>query len=142
MPPMERPNARRFLAAILLVSTMGLAWGCNASASSPEQAFRSFVGKLQAGDVDGAWDLLSRDSQDELSRIVHERSVESGGAIPDDPKRVILQDASLTRPIDEVEVEALEGDRAILTVRSGGETMPVQMVREEGRWKVALIDVR
>lgn len=136
---MARPSPRRPFALLSVV----LALACNASsASSPEGAFRDFVAKLQAGDVDAAWELLSRDSRDELSRIVHERSVESGGAIPDDPKRVILGDASLTRPIDAVEVSERHDDRAILSVRSGGETMPVQMVREGGRWKVALVDVR
>lgn len=116
--------------------------GCTASADSPDRAFRTFVAHLQAGEVDQAWELLSERSQDELSRMVHERSVESGGAIPDDPKRVALGDAELARPIDAIEIESQTEDRATLIVKSGDESMPVQMVREGGKWKVALVDER
>lgn len=131
----------RSLSTIFLLP-LALALGCSASPETPDQTFRSFVAHLQAGEVDAAWDLLSEKSQDELSRIVHERSVESEGAIPDDPKQVALGDAELARPIDSIEVESQTEDRATLLVRSGEESMPVQMVRENGKWKVALVDAR
>lgn len=131
---------RPILAIPFLLALAGL--GCSATSDTPDRAFRSFVAHLQAGEVDEAWELLSQRSQDELTRIVHERSVESGGAIPDDPKRVALGDAELARPIDAIEVQSQTEDRATLIVRSGDETMPVQMVRENGKWKVALVDAR
>ncbi|HLV59988.1 MAG TPA: hypothetical protein VKY51_01145 [Fredinandcohnia sp.] len=127
--------------AIPLVFALALL-GCSATADTPDRAFRAFVTHLQAGEVDEAWELLSRRSQDELTRIVHERSVASEGAIPDDPKRVALGDAELARPIDAVEIQSQTEDRATLLVRSGEETMPVQMVRENGKWKVELVDAR
>jgi len=125
----------------LIVLALALA-ACQSTTDSPDRAFRAFVAHVQAGEVDAAWELLSRRSQDELSRIVHERSVESGGAIPDDPRRVALGDAELARPIDEITIQSQTEDRATLLVRSGDQTMPVQMVREGGRWKVALVDER
>jgi len=73
---------------------------------------------------------------------VHERSVESGGVIPDDPRRVALGDVELARPIDEITIQSQTEDRATLLVRSGDQTIPVQMVREDGKWKVALVDER
>lgn len=124
----------------ILLALLTLA--CSANADSPDRAFRTFVSHIQAGEVDEAWELLSARSQDELSRMVHERSVESGGAIPDDPKRVALGDVELARPIDAIEIESQSEDRATLLVTSGEETMPVQMVRENGKWKVALVDGR
>lgn len=122
----------------LLLFALPLLFSCQAADASPDKAFRTFVARLQQGDVDGAWDLLSKGSQDELSAIVHQKSKESGGAIPDDPKRVILGDATLARPIDAIEVQSRSDDRATLLVRSGEESQPVQMVREGGRWKVDL----
>jgi len=131
----------RIYTRLLFILTLALV-GCTSASDAPDRAFRAFVAHLQAGEVDAAWELLSQRSQDELSRMVHERSVESGGVIPDDPKRVALGDVELARPIDEITVESQAEDRATLRVRSGDETMPVQMVREGGKWKVALVDGR
>src|SRR5690554_6418296 len=131
----------RVLSTTLIVLTLFFA-SCQSATDSPERAFRAFVAHVQAGKVDAAWELLSRRSQDELSRIVHERSVESGGVIPDDPRRVALGDVELARPIDEITSQSQTEDRATLLVRSGDQTIPVQMVREDGKWKVALVDER
>ena len=130
----------RSLARFFFLALVAL--GCSTNPDTPDRAFRAFVAHLQAGEVDEAWELLSERSQDELSRMVHERSVESGGAIPDDPKRVARGDVELARPIDSVEVQSQTEDRATLLVKSGEESMPVQMVREKGKWKVALVDER
>lgn len=124
---------RILLAGLLSVLLLGAS-----PASSPEETFRHFVDKVRAGDVDAAWQLLSKRSQERLTELVRQHSAASEGKIPNDPKRVGLGHADLVRPIDQIERLGAEGDRVTIRVRSEGESQEVILLREDGAWKVEL----
>lgn len=133
-----RTSLRRALALLALAVAASLA-GCAKPTDDPAKAFRLFVDRVQAQDTDGAWELLSRDSQGALTDLVKRRSAESGGAIPADPKEAVFGSAALARPIEKVEVAEASDRRAILNVtHPGGESQQVTMVREEGGWRLDL----
>ncbi|AKU90205.1 hypothetical protein AKJ08_0592 [Vulgatibacter incomptus] len=121
-------------ATLLLV----LLASCDSPSSTPEKAFRTFVEKVQARDVEGAWDLLSLGTQQDLTTLIEQRAKATGGAIPSDPRVAVLGSASLAHPIDDLKEIAKSDDKAALEVTSGGETRRVHMVREKGGWRVDL----
>jgi hypothetical protein len=113
--------------------------GCQKPTDDPARAFRLFVDRVQAGDTDGAWDLLSRESQEQLTDLVKRRAAGSEGAIPEDPKEALFGSATLARPIEAVEVVKADERRAVLVVtHPGGERQEVVMVREEDGWRLSL----
>ena len=125
--------------AALLLAFAAVAAGCPAPPDDPARAFRLFVDRVQAGDTDGAWELLSRDSQEALTDLVKRRSAASGGAIPADPKQALFGSATLARPIEAVEVKQAGEKRAVLAVRHpGGESQDITMVREADGWRLEL----
>jgi hypothetical protein len=99
--------------------------------------FRRFVSGVQAGDVDGAWALLSRPTQTALTRYVdHQR--ELGAKLPEDPRRALLGDAKLAQPIDALTVKEPGQQRTVLSVTAGGVTQDVTMIQEDGAWRISL----
>lgn len=107
--------------------------------ATPEGAFRTFVERVQSGDVDAAWALLSERTRTQLEALVRSRSAESGGAIPSDPKQAILGSASLARSIDRIDRKKDGKDAVTLLVVSGEEEQEVRMVREGNGWRVDLV---
>jgi hypothetical protein len=101
--------------------------------------FRRFVAGVQAGDVDGAWALLSRTTQEALTSYV-ENQREQGAQLPADPKRALLGDARLAQPIESLSVKSPGEERTVLTVTAGGVTQDVTMVREDGAWRISLTE--
>lgn len=124
---------RIFFASLLSVLLLAAA-----PSSSPEDTFRHFVDKVRAGDVDAAWKLLSKRSQDRLTELVRQHSAASEGKVPNDPKQVGLGHADLVRPIDRIERLAEEGDRVTIRVVSEGDSQEVVLLREDGAWRVEL----
>lgn len=132
----HRPFVRS--AAAFLLACLAFA-GCAKPTDDPAKTFRLFVERVQGGDTDGAWDLLSRDTRGALTDLVARRSAASGGAIPADPKQAVFGSATLARPIATVEVQEAGESRAVLRVtHPGGESQEVTMVREEGGWRLDL----
>ena len=109
---------RRLLALPSLGILLLLA-GCSAG-DDPARAFQLFVANVQERKLDAAWDLLSRPSQEQLAELVRLRAEASGGAIENDPKKVLFGNAELARPVEKVAVKSQEGDRAVLTVTHVG----------------------
>jgi hypothetical protein len=124
---------RLSLALLLLLSA------CPPSQSGPEAVFRRFVTGVQNGDVDGAWSLLSHGTQEALTSYVqHQR--ELGAKVPDDPRQAVLGDAKLAQPIEDLTVKQAGEERTVLSVKAGGVTNDVTMVKEDGAWRISLTE--
>ncbi|WP_373044657.1 hypothetical protein [Vulgatibacter sp.] len=126
---------RNLLLALALAAAAATA-ACSENTSDPEATFRLFVEKVQQRDADAAWELLAPATRERFTKLVQERSEASGGALPDDPKQVILGGAQLARPLEKIEVVEEQAETATLLVTAGGETDRVRMVRTGEGWRV------
>jgi hypothetical protein len=132
-PPMKRLLALGLALGLLLLA------GCTPSDDDPARAFQIFLADVQEGKADAAWALHSADTQAELTELIRQRSEESKGAIPNDPKKVLFGNAELAKPVERVEVKSREGAAAVLTVTHvGGGTQDIPMVKEPTGWKLRI----
>lgn len=133
-------TARTLSRRITLILGLALALaGCRKPGDDPARAFRLFLDKVQIGDANGAWELLSKESQEELTELVKRRAAGSAGAIPADPKEALFGSATLAKPVEKIEVVKVDDHNAHLVVRhEGGGMEEVVMVREEGGWRLTL----
>ncbi len=127
---------RKFLPIALAL--LGGAASCHGE--TPDDAFRGFVAAILAHRQDDAWAHLSAASQAAMKAARdNAAALAPKGTVPDDPKALLFgEDVGLARPIDKIEVVSQSGSRARLSVEAGGEKHEVQMVREDGRWKLDL----
>jgi hypothetical protein len=128
-------TSRRF-PLIPLIPVLLLA-GCKGQ-RTPEEAYRSFAGALALRDAEKAFSMLSHPSQEAVRRLAEEASKESGGAVPPDPKRMLVSGDPAAKAIKSLKVEREAGGEAVLSVDDGSGARPVKMVRERFRWKVSL----
>ncbi len=124
------------------LATLALAVASTACSRDPgpEAAYRSLVKAVAERDADGAWSLLSRDSQKRLDALAREAAARAPGVVPPSGRQLLLGDAALaSRPLELVEVASQEGDHAVLRVKEEGRPpREVSLVRQAGGWRVEL----
>ncbi|MBN1770407.1 MAG: hypothetical protein JXB32_04030 [Deltaproteobacteria bacterium] len=139
-----RTSAATLALAVLLAST---AAGCRArrdACGDPVVVARAFVERLEGGDTERAFELLSRAARDELTRRAAEASRTMGQEVA--PAELLVPERSvLVRP-EWLALRSIDGDEAWIDVRPA-EDVGVQhrgpwsvqrLVREDGCWRVDL----
>lgn len=98
---------------------------------TPSQTYDLFHTEVIARRTEGAYVYLSQRSRDRLSEVALAMSVTDAQTLIDG----LLKDPSFAAfaPEESVAKEAIEGDKAVVTTRSG---LPVNMVREKGTWRI------
>jgi hypothetical protein len=137
-----RAAAPVILCVMRRLATLALAVASTACSRDPgpEAAYRSLVKAVAERDADGAWSLLSRDSQKRLDALAREAAARAPGVVPPSGRPLLLGDAALaSRPLELVEVASQEGDHAVLRVKEEGRPpREVSLVRQAGGWRVEL----
>lgn len=108
---------------------------------TPVEAFRSFQASLKRGDGKAAWEALSRDSRGRLEARMREVAAASGGVVPEDAAGAALASGFKFEPADEVTVKEQRDDTAVLRVKAKSGEREQRMVREEGKWRLDLLNV-
>lgn len=138
LPAMLARLARPSTAAALLVL---LAVGCRRP-EGPADRYRVFAAAARAGDADTVWSMLSERSRamlDERAKEVAARA--APGVLPSSGRELVLGDlAPRAGRIAQVTVLRESRDAALVAVQLEGASgkEEVQMVREDGRWRVVL----
>jgi hypothetical protein len=117
-----------------------LATGGACRGEGPAEAFLKFAEALSERDAEAAWAALASESRRQIEEQAAELERLSGGTSRRDPRELLLATAlHAKRSKRAVTVGKAEGERAVLKVglEAGGED-EVTMVREEGKWRVAL----
>lgn len=145
----SRPRRRSVLAAFaVLLASAVLASGCRAEPddSTPEGALVLFLEAMDQSDwnqhaLEDAYGLLSKDAREALA--ARARRAESLAGRSFEPWEMIAQGRFRLRFAPREPdglVARVHGDRATVVVRgeADGQRAEVPMVREGGRWRVAL----
>jgi len=82
--------------------------------------------------------LLSEASREKLTQLAKQASAATGGAVPPDPKRMIVSGDANAKSIREVKLVSQTGNSAVISLDDGSGPKEVKMVRESFRWKVSL----
>jgi hypothetical protein len=126
---MRHTLAYRWLPALVL---LGLVTGPGCG-RPPEDAFRGLAAAARAGDPEGLLAGLTKRSRVFVRGVL--------AAAPE--ARPLLAPAALPGDVTVIEVTVGDaGDRADLLVRgtAGGPPVPVVMLREDGEWRVDLVE--
>lgn len=130
---------------LLLSVLCFLALGCRPAESRPEDVLESFLQEVSFGRAEAAWRRLSERSREALVER-HRALAEAAGEAVDpspDPADVLSSTLGLTvlSPAESVVVVSPPGDVVTLRVSvEGGRSAEVRMVREDGSWRVDLVD--
>lgn len=124
---------RRILWAVFLV-----VGGCQpARPSGPEAAYRAFEDAVTHQNAAGAWALLSASSQRGIEARVKAASEAFPGQIAPEPSSVLIQSGVRT-VAGAVTVKSHDGRHAVLEIALDSGRRDVEMVEENGQWRVAL----
>ena len=128
------------LAAALAAALASLALACPRRDPPPEAAYRAFVRAAAEHDAEGAWALLSADTQAWLEARARNAAAAAPGAVPATARQFLLGDAALAvRPLASTLLLRESADRAVVEVTvQGGDKQQVELVREGGGWKVRI----
>ncbi len=133
---------RSVVSSLRLFPVLLLTLGCQKPQfDTPEQAYSSFALLLQRGDLQGAYDALSKGSKDLIEARARALSEASGGAVHDEPATLAFATGVKPLPLTEVKLVRQEGDQAVVAVTSGGQTREQSLVREQHRWCVDLSQI-
>ncbi len=115
---------------------------CLASCGSPQEAVVQFHRALAHGDGAEALKRLSADTRAALAQRAKQVSDATGGAVSADPAAMIAQGPAALYPgpanASEVTVVEVQGLRAKVRAPVAGAPTEVELVREGGRWHLAL----
>lgn len=113
--------------------------------SPPNEVAAQFHDALYRGDGAKAFSLLSRSTQERLKEIAKKAHDMSGGTVPNDPTLMIVHgDSSMyptptaTQKVVRASVLSTEGPHAKVKVRIGEADHEMDLVKENGRWRVDL----
>ena len=129
-----RPSVKMPWLVALLLLALG---GCD-RASTPQDAYRYFHQQVRKGELQKAWGVLSKPTQDALTERARAVSEASGGTEKPEPLNLFFADVPPPPDVTEVSLVREEGNEATVLVRSPGGDHEVRMVREPSGWKVDL----
>lgn len=144
---------KKFLVLAVLVAFSLTMIGCGGG--GPKASFMDFVNAVKAKDAEKSWNLMSKATQDsfnamfEMVKGLAAMSPEGAKQIEGVTdgkgfwKKVITESEAaggpdLSKEFANVSVtnEAVNGDKATLTVKKGDKEDKVEMIKEGGNWKV------
>lgn len=130
--------ARSSVAAALLAL---LAVACRRP-EGPADRYRVFAAAVRAGDADTVWSMLSERSREMLDERAKEVAARAApGVLPSSGRELVLGDlAPSAGRIAQVTVlrESRDAARVAVQLEGASDKEEVQMVREDGRWRVVL----
>jgi hypothetical protein len=138
-------HGRRTLAAAAsLIAAVALALamagrGCRMGSDGPDAAVQGMIQAARAGDRSAVFDRLSRATQ----RALEERARAATDLVGSSVRYTALELVSIGASDDEpaprrVRVVSEKGDRAVVEVTSAAGTGRIDVVREDGAWRVHL----
>jgi hypothetical protein len=140
---------KKFLATAVLVAFAVTMIGCGGG--GPKASFNDFVAAIKAKDAEKSWNLLSKGTQDSFNKMYDmikglaamspEGAKELEGVTDGKSfwKKAITEgdkNGDMVKEFENVSVtkEEVNGDKAILTVKSGDKEEKINMVKEGGKW--------
>ena len=121
------------MAVVCVAAIAFVPLGCGADGESPEEAeaaLTAYLSALREGDAEGVCDLIAEATIADLGSATScERVFESGFSLG--------REHGSKLPEFEIEAVAVDGDSATATLVSAGADQEVELVREEGEWKLA-----
>ena len=130
---------RRLLVPVLVALSLSLV-ACR-SQEGPAQRYRRFAELARAGKAEEAWAMLSSRSRARLEAQAKELAAHApAGVLPTSGPELLLGDLSATAPrVKSVAMVRESRDAAVVAVQEeGGRKGEVQLVREDGAWRVVL----
>ncbi len=113
--------------------------GCNRPRfGTPQDAYTSFHRLVKRGELQQAWGVLSKPTQDALAQRAKVVGEASGGEEKPEPMALFFANVPPPPDVTEVSLVREEGDEATVLVRAAGSSHEVRMVREPSGWKVDL----
>ncbi len=132
---------RRVAGVVALLAVGVMLVGCGGGgASTPQAAFDGMIAAAKSGNKD-AWlasfDKETKEAITELEKLAKEMGTKQAGEKGENP-------GDLMKEMKEAKGANLkvEGDKATMDVTMGGETQPVQFVKEGGAWKVSIPELK
>jgi hypothetical protein len=115
--------------------------GCHAQ-QSPDDTFRAFTLAVISHQIDAAWELISKDSQEAMTQATAAAVARAPkGSIPSDPKSFLFgEDVQLARPVRDIKVLDQNDKLAHLEIATDDGKHNVTLVRENGGWKLDLTE--
>lgn len=107
-------------------------------AQTPESAYRAFAKSIEKGQFQQAYQSLSAQTRALLEERAGAVSKSSGGAVKDEPALLAFVTAQKPAPLSEVKLLGLDGGTALLAATAGENTQNIELVHEDGGWKVDL----
>lgn len=142
---------KKFLATAVLVAFAVTMIGCGGG--GPKASFNDFVAAVKAKDAEKSWNLLSKGTQDSFNKM-YDMIKGLAAMSPEGAKELegvtdgksfwkkALTEADKGGDMAEqfanatVTKEEVNGDKAILTVKSGDKEEKINMIKEGGAWKL------
>jgi hypothetical protein len=140
---------KKFLATAILVAFAVTMIGCGGG--GPKASFNDFVAAIKAKDAEKSWNLMSKGTQDSFNKMYDmikglaamspEGAKELEGVTDGKSfwKKAIAEgdkSGDMTKQFENVSVtkEEVNGDKAVLTVKSGDKEEKINMIKEGGKW--------
>ncbi len=142
---------KKFLATAILVAFAVTMIGCGGG--GPKASFNDFVAAVKAKDAEKSWNLLSKGTQDQFNKM-YDMIKGLAAMSPEGAKELegvtdgkgfwakAMKEADkggdMMKQFENVSVtkEEVNGDKAVLTVKSGDKEEKINMVKEGGKWLV------
>lgn len=116
------PTLRRLRLLVLSLTVAAL----SACSQSPTAVYVNMTTAAQMGDRDGFLGGFSERSRDLVEALIS--LSEAYGMTDSNPYELLV--------FDSVEDETIDGDRAILQVRTRGKTRKILLIQDDGEWRI------